>query len=265
MTSVKCRGVCRRVCAPPAALRFLPETGAEQTLELSFEELESLRLCDMEGLDQGCAAERMRVSRGTLQRIIYSAHSKVAEALCSGKGIFINGGNYEFAENWCGGRATCGRCPFMEERMQSIMEKGIIAVTEENGLVFQHFGHTRYFALYEIESGKAVSKKIIDAEGSGHSALGGFLRENGVNLLICGGIGGGAKNVLAAAGIELISGADGATDAAVEAFLTGALTDDPAAECTHHHGEAHEDCAHHHEEPSGACRGCGNGGAHGCH
>ena len=146
---------CRRVCSRPAALRFMPDAVAAEILDLSLEELESLRLCDLEGLDQETAARRMGVSRGTLQRIIYSAHAKVAEALCTGKGIFINGGNYEIAGQWCGGMARCRRCPFvsesgkaLRERMETIMKSGIIAVTEDNGEVFQHFGHTRYFALY---------------------------------------------------------------------------------------------------------------------
>ena len=253
---------CRRVCSRPAALRFMPDAVAAEILDLSLEELESLRLCDLEGLDQETAARRMGVSRGTLHRIIYSAHAKVAEALCTGQGIFIIGGYYEIAGPWGGGMARCRRCPFvsesgkaLRERMETIMKSGIIAVTEDNGEVFQHFGHTRYFALYEIKDGAVASRKIIDAEGSGHSALGGFLRENGVGLLICGGIGGGAKNVLAAAGIELVSGVSGSVDEAVKRFLAGELKDDPAAECDHHH----------HEEISGDCHGCGHGAPHGCH
>lgn len=259
---------CRRVCCAPSALRFMPEEAAE-IVELSLEELESLRLCDLEGLEQETAARSMEVSRGTLQRILYSARGKVAEALCSGKGIHISGGNYELAEKWCGGRAKCRRCRFTgspggdiggdviteKERTEEKMKDGIIAVTEENGEIFQHFGHTRYFALYEIKDGAVASRRIIDAAGSGHSALGGFLRANGVNLLICGGIGGGAKNVLAEAGIELISGVSGAIDDAVKNFLAGELKDDPAAECDHHH----------HEELSGNCHGCGEGSAHSCH
>lgn len=256
---------CRRVCGRPAALRFMPDPYAAETLDLTLEELESLRLCDFEGHEQAGAAERMGVSRGTFQRILYSAHHKVAEALCTGKGIMIGGGNYEYAEEWCG-TARCSLCAFSEEahradceRKKEIMNKGVIAVTEENGNIFQHFGHTRFFAIYQIEDGKVASKKIVDAEGSGHSALGGFLRENGADLLICGGIGGGAKNVLAEAGISLVSGAQGATDDAVQAFLAGSLKDDPAGECSHHHeGGAEGGCHSHDEDGHGACRGCGH-------
>ena len=75
-----------------------------------------------------------------------------------------------------------------------------IAVTYENGEVFQHFGHTEQFKIYEIEDGKIISQEITDTNGSGHGALAGFLKERSVDALICGGIGGGAKAALAEAG-----------------------------------------------------------------
>ncbi len=214
----------------------------------------------------------MGVSRGTLQRIVYSARRKVAEALCSGKAIHIGGGNFSPASRECGGRAKCSRCRFAREgagnsengdknaaKERNEMKDGIIAVTAENGQIFQHFGHTRWFELYEIKDGAVASQRTLDAEGSGHSALGGLLRENGVNLLICGGIGGGAKNVLAAAGIELISGVSGPVDEAVKLWLEGKLRDDPSADCSHHHGHEGGECGHHDAEPHGDCRGCGHG------
>ena len=130
-----------------------------------------------------------------------------------------------------------------------------IAVTYENGQIFQHFGHTEEFKIYTVENGVVTDSKVVPTMGSGHGALAGFLQEQGVDVLICGGIGGGAKNVLAAAGIELISGVSGSIDEAVKAFLAGRLKDDPAAECDHHH----------HGEIEGSCHGCGHGEAHGCH
>ena len=76
-----------------------------------------------------------------------------------------------------------------------------IAVTFENGNVFQHFGHTEKFKIYDISNGKIVNESIVDTNGSGHGALAGFLKENSVDTLICGGIGNGAKQALAEAGI----------------------------------------------------------------
>ena len=113
-----------------------------------------------------------------------------------------------------------------------------IAVTYENGQVFQHFGHTEQFKLYEVEDGRVVSSQVVDTNGSGHGALAGFLREYGVEALICGGIGGGARNALAQAGIQLYPGASGGADAQVEALLAGRLSYAPDPVCAHPaHGE----------------------------
>ena len=123
-----------------------------------------------------------------------------------------------------------------------------IAVTYENGQVFQHFGHTEQFKIYEVQDGKVVSAQVVDTNGSGHGALAGFLQAHGVEALICGGIGGGARNALAQAGIQLFPGASGDADAQVNALLGGSLSYDPNTVCAHHHdhGEGH-DCGSHGE------------------
>ena len=121
-----------------------------------------------------------------------------------------------------------------------------IAVTYENGQVFQHFGHTGQFKVYEVADGKVVSSAVLPTHGSGHGALAGFLQERGVDTLICGGIGGGARTALAEAGITLYPGASGEADAQVAALLAGSLSYDPDTVCAHHegHGEGH-DCGSH--------------------
>ena len=81
-----------------------------------------------------------------------------------------------------------------------------IAVTYENGQIFQHFGHTEMFKIYQIEENKVTGTDVVDTNGSGHGALAGFLKEKGVDTLICGGIGGGAQNALAEMGIRLYGG-----------------------------------------------------------
>ena len=126
-----------------------------------------------------------------------------------------------------------------------------IAVTYENGLIFQHFGHTASFKLYDVEKGEVVSAQVVDTQGHGHGALAGFLAANGVDTLICGGIGGGAQMALANAGIKLYGGVSGNADAAVKAFISGKLAFNPNVKCNHHdhhHGEGHT-CGDH---------GCGN-------
>lgn len=137
-----------------------------------------------------------------------------------------------------------------------------IAATYDNGNIFQHFGRTEKFKVYEVENDQIVSCDLIDANGSGHGALAGVLAENGVDVLICGGIGGGAQNALAQAGIAVISGAEGNTDLAVRAFIAGDL-ETAGTNCDHHHHEeGHHCCGHHDEEEGGCghgCGGCGHG------
>ena len=122
-----------------------------------------------------------------------------------------------------------------------------IAVTYAGGVIFQHFGHSKQFKLYSVEDGRIVAMKVVDTLGSGHGALAGMLSAFGVDVLICGGIGAGAQNALAQAGIKLYGGVKGSADAAVAALVAGNLAYDPAARCDHHdhhHGEGH-DCGDH--------------------
>jgi len=118
-----------------------------------------------------------------------------------------------------------------------------IAVTYENGEIFQHFGHTEQFKLYDIENSQVVRSQIVDTNGQGHGALAGFLTEAGADVLICGGIGGGAQSALATAGIKLYGGVSGAADEAVEAYLAGKLDYNPDVRCSHHEHE--HSCAEH--------------------
>ena len=98
-----------------------------------------------------------------------------------------------------------------------------IAVTYDNGNIFQHFGKTEFFKVYEVEDSKVISSEVIGSNGTGHGALAGLLAEQNVDVLICGGIGGGAQAALTEAGIQLCSGAQGDADQAVEAYLNGEL------------------------------------------
>ena len=137
-----------------------------------------------------------------------------------------------------------------------------IAVTYDNGNVFQHFGRTEFFKVYEVEDSKVVSSEVIASNGVGHGALAGLLSGQSVDVLICGGIGGGAQAALQEAGVELCAGASGGTDKAVEAYLRGELVS-TGANCDHHHEEGHS-CGHHGEghSCSDSCGGgCGSGTA----
>ena len=136
-----------------------------------------------------------------------------------------------------------------------------IAVTYENGEVFQHFGHTETFKVYEVQDGRVVSDQIIGTNGSGHGALATLLADRAVDVLICGGIGGGAQAALAEQDIELCAGASGSADEAVAAYLKGELIN-TGANCDHHHSEGH--FCHDHEEGH-SCGGHEEGNCGGCH
>lgn len=129
-----------------------------------------------------------------------------------------------------------------------------VAVTYENGEVFQHFGHTENFKVYTIENGKVVSSEIISSNGTGHESLAGMLKNLGINTLICGGIGGGAKEALAQEGLTVYPGTSGNADEVIKSFLDGTIKYNPNIQCSHHtHEEEHscngggKSCSHHHE------------------
>lgn len=128
-----------------------------------------------------------------------------------------------------------------------------IAVTYESGVIFQHFGHTASFKIYNIENSEVVSSEVVDTEGHGHGALAGFLAAKGVDTLICGGIGGGAQMALKEAGIAVYGGVFGDADDAVQDFLTGTLAYNPCVRCNHHDHDHGHACGDH---------GCGS---HSCH
>lgn len=132
-----------------------------------------------------------------------------------------------------------------------------IAVGYDNGNIFQHFGRTEEFKVYEFDGEKIVHEEVVDTMGAGHGALVTFLKNLGVEALICGGIGPGAQEMLADSGIRLYAGVTGSADGAVMALIDRSLEYVEEANCDHHgehHGESHG-CGHH-------GGGCGHGGCH---
>ena len=159
-----------------------------------------------------------------------------------------------------------------------------IAVTYNDGEVFQHFGHTEEFKVYDVEDGAVISSEVIGSNGTGHGALAGLLADKDIDVLICGGIGGGAMNALSENGIEVCAGQSGDADDVVDAYLKGSLVSS-GVNCDHHgeghscedHEEGHS-CAHHEADNKSADAGCGGcsdeeggcasggcGGCSGCH
>lgn len=247
---------CRRVCSFPEVVEFTPtgEAGGEPVV-LTVDEFEAIRLIDREGLSQEECGAQLGIGRTTAQKIYETARKKLADALVLGRTLKIEGGDFRL----CGGAEACYKSNCFKQRLQTKYktEKGEnimrIAVAYENGNIFQHFGRTEQFKLYDIEDGQVVKSEIIDTNGSGHGALAGVLAAVRADALICGGIGGGAQMALEQAGIRLYGGASGNADQAVNAFVAGQLAFDPDVHCGHHDhehgGEAHA-CGEH---------GCGQG------
>ena len=251
----------KRICRLPVYSQFFTKDREEtrNQLILSVEEFETLRLLDYIGMTQEECAEQMGVGRATVQNLYTEARKKIVRFLVEGTGLLIEGGNYTICPS-----QTCS---------EEIKEKGVfkmkIAVTYQDGMVFQHFGHTEQFKVYTVEDGKLISEEVVGTNGQGHGALAGFLKENGVDTLICGGIGAGARNALSEAGIQLFPGAAGNADEQVNSFLAGKLSYDPNTKCSHHshahQGEGHTCGAHHYGHEHGhSCgsHGCGGHGQH---
>lgn len=246
---------CRRVCHFPQTLGFLPAQGAggKAPVIMTVDEYEAIRLIDREGMSQEQCSVFMQVARTTVQRVYESARKKLAAILVDGLPLRIEGGDFRL----CDGRGSgCGQNDCLKRRYHQqyqkySAEKGDdvmrIAVTYENGQVFQHFGHTEQFKIYDIADGAVMSSEIVDTNGNGHGALAGILNALHVDTLICGGIGGGAQSALSAAGIRLYGGVSGAADDAVNALIAGRLEFDPNVHCDHHdhqHGDGHA-CGNH--------------------
>ena len=224
----------RRIGCYPDFWSFAPDSDAPtDTVTLTLDEFEAIRLIDYRsGTQEECARE-MNVARTTVTAIYDNARKKLARALVEGKRIVISGGEYALENN----------------NLNDIKEKGSnimrIAVTYENGQIFQHFGRTEQFKLYDVEDGRIVNEQIIGTNGSGHGALAGFLKNAGADVLICGGIGGGAQIAMNEAGITLFGGNSGSADDAVKAYLSNSLEQNENPTCGHHdHGTGHS-CTDH--------------------
>lgn len=251
----------RRICALPSCERFGPmEEGGpcQPPVWMTVDELESIRQIDLEGLTQEQCAQRMKIARTTAQAIYNCARSKLAQCLVYGKELRIEGGDYVLCDgNAQDCRCTRGRrCCWNATQTEGERSRMKIAVTYENGNIFQHFGHTEQFKVYDIENNHVTAQTVVSTDGSGHGALAGMLRSLEVDTLICGGVGGGARTALEQAGITLYGGVTGDADAAVQTLLDGKLQYHPEATCHHHdqeqNGEPHR-CGDH---------GCGE---HTCH
>jgi len=228
----------KTIRSAPIARAFLPSTAdtdpGQSAIHLLLEEWEALRLVDYLGVEQSAAAESMNISRQSVQMLLASARSKIARAIVEGQSLQIQAAP----------KITLSKILANQRNL-----KMKIAVTCQDKQVFPHFGRTPEFYIVSAEDGKIISEQFVAAPAQGHGALVGFLADQGVDCLICGGIGGGAVNSFRAAGIQIYAGASGEVKEQVLSLLSGQLPEQGEANCDHH-GEGHD---HHHEHGEGGC------------
>lgn len=229
---------CRRIKKFPDHWSFSCEDGErEDGIVMSLDEYETIRLIDLEKKTQEECAGSLGVARTTVTAIYDRAREKLASHIIEGRPLRISGGSYTIVSD---------RKHELKKKEGNEMR---IAMTYENGRVGQHFGRTEYFKVYDIEGGKITGEETISTNGEGHGALAGVLRELNADVLICGGIGMGARMALQEVGITLLPGVDGNCDEVIAAYLNNTLSFDPNETCHHHDHEEGHDC--HHE---GGCR-----------
>ena len=243
----------RRVGIIPEYRGFTPDGLASgDAIDMTIDELEVLRLCDLEGLNQEAVAQHMGIARATVAAICSRAHRKVANALVNGRALSIEGGSIAYSP------ITTTTAAWPAKEVDTVR----VATTYDNGNIFMHFGRSEQFKIYDIQDGKVLNEQVVGTGGTGHGALAGLLANGGVDTLICGGIGGGAINALTQAGITVYAGAQGNCDACVEALIAGTLAQTGKATCDCH-GHDHEH-THEHGESCGCHGHHGHDGHEGC-
>lgn len=236
---------CRKVCHYPNTLNFVPKDNdsLDSVITLTIDEYETIRLIDKEGVSQEECSKSMEVARTTVQKIYENARKKIATAIVDGLPLHINGGDFLLCDGCCN-KDICSDCykqyyhsNYKKPKGDNIMR---IAVTYEDGNVFQHFGHSKQFKIYDVEDNKIIASEIVDTNGQGHGALAGVLHALNTDVLICGGIGEGAINALKAENIKLFGGVSGDCDMVVNGYLSGMLNYNPNVKCSHHHDKDHK-------------------------
>jgi predicted Fe-Mo cluster-binding NifX family protein/predicted DNA-binding protein (UPF0251 family) len=204
-----------------------------EKLGISFDELEALRLLHLEGATQAEAGRRLGVSGSTVSRMAERAHRVITEALVTDKAVCVEGGPVtvvRVSESVRNGGA--------DGRQGDSMK---VAVPYLQGNVNAHFGSTQAFMVAETADGKVEKAVVYEVQGMqhNHNGIAGFLKEQGVEVILAGGMGAPMQQALKMQGFELYCGVQGPALEAVEAFLRGEIEQSEST-CGHHHGE-HED------------------------
>ena len=221
---------CRKISGVPEYNTFVPD-GIPQndSILLALDEFEVIRLIDYKSYTHAQCAQQMNISRTTVTEIYAKARKKIALSLMEGYPLKIE-------QMDLGGQDLV--IPALKEKGDYIMR---IAVTYENGSIFQHFGQTAQFKYYDVENNEVKESQVIDTRGHSHGALAIVLSSLNVDVLICGGIGKGALMALSGAHIQVIGGITGDCDKAVQAYLDGTLKSEGIPSCDHGKCECHHE------------------------
>ncbi len=116
-----------------------------------------------------------------------------------------------------------------------------IAVASDNGMVAEHFGHCRSFSIFSVENNQIVNVESLLNPGHKPGFLPNFLNDLGVEVIVSGGMGGGAIEIFNEKGIQVITGAGGHAQSVAEQYLQGTLKTNGAV-CNEH--MQHNECGH---------------------
>ncbi len=230
----------RKISSIPEAEGLIPigynKDDCPFEVKMTYDEYETIKLIDLLGMNQEECAIKMDISRPTVTNIYNDARYKLADALINEKILLIESGDFTV----CKQGKKIGKLDNKNSKIK-------IAVTHENGDIFQHFGHCEEFKIYNVLNGKIVDSKVFKVTEIGHGALAVFLEKLGVDILICGGIGQGAKTALSDAHITLFGGVKGSSDSAVNSLLSESLEYDGNVECSRHEHshQSNHDCQNH--------------------
>ena len=201
---------CKKVGQLPRFRAFFTKEAKENMkIVLQVEEFEAIRLIDYLGMTQEECAASMEVGRATVQSLYTSARGKLARYLVEGGTLEIEGGNYSLDN----------RGTEISERKEKPRTR--IAVPWEDGRIFPHFGRARCFKLYDVVQNQVTDTRILDSGEYSRRMLADLLSREAVQIVICGGIGAGARNALAEREICIYPGAEGDADMQVLSFLSG--------------------------------------------
>ena len=241
---------CRCVAFLPGITYFKPAGIPLRELEenlLTIDEIEAIRLKDIEDLDQEQCAVKMGISRATFQRILESARRKIADALLNGKAIKIEGGTFKVASLSCKCLNGCDKTIQVNNNQnKGVQTMKIAVVTDDGTTICQHFGRAQYYTVVTIDNGKVVSKEQRNKAGhhvagaqhtsqTSHGERHGFdanaqashagmmANITDCQLLIAGGMGWGAHESLKQNGIESLITDVKNIDEAIQLYIQGKL------------------------------------------